>query len=216
MSVSSSRTTTTTPRQQRTSHTPPVTLTPSSSSGKKKEMTPIKSTADTVARLTQRTDQSPTPVPPTARHSSTKEKEIIPTDTARQRTNETPPVPSTLFSGIGQPKDEITQLLKPTDNPKLASTSILPAVHAPITPKAEAGAIRKLFEVSASRKERNRDTETKEEETYPYFGSLVPNQPRTTALLIFSFLSNADTYNAAQVCKDWNHLANDEELWLFP
>jgi hypothetical protein len=48
-----------------------------------------------------------------------------------------------------------------------------------------------------------------------YFGDKLPEQPKTTALAIFSFLSNDGLYNAGLVCKDWSELAMDEELWKF-
>ena len=52
------------------------------------------------------------------------------------------------------------------------------------------------------------------EETLAYFGEL-PEQPKTTALAVFSFLSNEEIYNAGLVCKRWSKLAMDEELWQF-
>ena len=53
-----------------------------------------------------------------------------------------------------------------------------------------------------------------DEETFTYFGEL-PKQPKTTALAIFSFLSNDDIYNAGLVSNQWSQLAMDEELWQF-
>jgi hypothetical protein len=49
----------------------------------------------------------------------------------------------------------------------------------------------------------------------PCFGKKYPEQPKTTALAIFSFLSNDDLYNAGLVCKSWSQLAMDGELWKF-
>ena len=53
------------------------------------------------------------------------------------------------------------------------------------------------------------------EPTLDYFGPSRPEQPKTTALSIFSFLSNDDLYNAGLVCKRWSRLAMDEELLQF-
>mmetsp|Transcript_20195 Transcript_20195/g.29205 ORF Transcript_20195/g.29205 Transcript_20195/m.29205 type:complete len:873 (+) Transcript_20195:137-2755(+) len=53
-----------------------------------------------------------------------------------------------------------------------------------------------------------------EESKIDYFGGL-PHQPKTTALAIFSFLSNDDLYNAGLVNRKWSKLAVDEELWNF-
>jgi hypothetical protein len=45
------------------------------------------------------------------------------------------------------------------------------------------------------------------------FGIGVPKQPKTMTLTIFSFLSNADLYNASLVSKEWSKLATDPALW---
>lgn len=45
------------------------------------------------------------------------------------------------------------------------------------------------------------------------FGIRVPKQPKSMTLSIFSFLSNADLYNASLVSKEWCKLATDPALW---
>ncbi len=62
---------------------------------------------------------------------------------------------------------------------------------------------------------RRRSNITLPEPTLDYFGSSVPEQPKTTALAVFSFLGNDDLYNASLVCHLWSRLALDEELWQF-
>ena len=54
----------------------------------------------------------------------------------------------------------------------------------------------------------------KKETTKEYFG-LGNKATKTTALTIFSFLSNDDIYNATLVCHAWNELCLDEQLWQF-
>lgn len=86
-----------------------------------------------------------------------------------------------------------------------------------ITPSAppRTPAVRLVFDPSTSRKRRKKGSEG-EEATFPYFGSGLPEQPKTTALAVFSFLSNEDVYKAALVSKTWKALAEDGELWQFP
>ena len=48
-----------------------------------------------------------------------------------------------------------------------------------------------------------------------YFGPGNAPQTKTTALTIFSFLSNDDIYNASLVSHAWSKLCLDEELWQF-
>jgi hypothetical protein len=74
-------------------------------------------------------------------------------------------------------------------------------------------ALRADFDPASSRRKRKRDDS--EEETHLYFGPSLPHQPKTTALAVFSFLSNEDVYHSALVCKTWSRLAMDEELWKF-
>ena len=52
------------------------------------------------------------------------------------------------------------------------------------------------------------------EPAFPFFGK-NPEQPKTTALAVFSYLSNDDLFNSGLVCKQWSQLATDEELWQF-
>eukprot|EP00540_Astrosyne_radiata_P022092 CAMPEP_0116867864 /NCGR_PEP_ID=MMETSP0418-20121206/26861_1 /TAXON_ID=1158023 /ORGANISM="Astrosyne radiata, Strain 13vi08-1A" /LENGTH=127 /DNA_ID=CAMNT_0004503737 /DNA_START=214 /DNA_END=594 /DNA_ORIENTATION=- len=78
-----------------------------------------------------------------------------------------------------------------------------------VTPRTPA--VRLGFDASSSKKKRKLRPGAKEQ-AFPYFGRL-PEQPKTTALSIFSFLSNDDLYNAGLVCKRWSRLAMDEELW---
>ena len=81
-----------------------------------------------------------------------------------------------------------------------------------VTPKTPA--VRLSFDPATSRKNRNVKVGPAEwEETDPYFGETLPEQPKTAALAVFSFLSNDDLYNAGLVCKRWSKLAVDKELW---
>lgn len=91
-------------------------------------------------------------------------------------------------------------------------------VHPPpkITPTAtpRTPAVRVRFDPASSRKKRKLSPGVPEP-TFPYFGEKLPEQPKTTALAIFSFLSNDDLYNAGLVCKKWTQIAMDGELWKF-
>jgi hypothetical protein len=91
---------------------------------------------------------------------------------------------------------------------KRTANKITPSLH------ARTPAVRLQFDPSSYRKKRKKDDEA--EATYAYFGPNVPEQPKTTALAVFSFLSNADAYSAALVSKTWKSLAEDGELWQFP
>lgn len=46
-----------------------------------------------------------------------------------------------------------------------------------------------------------------------YFGPCVPKTSRSTALHVFSFLTNEDLFNASIVSKSWSSLAFDQHLW---
>lgn len=72
--------------------------------------------------------------------------------------------------------------------------------------------VRLGYDPTSSKKKRLSPGE--KEATFPYFGRL-PEQPKTTALAVFSFLSNDEIYNAGLVCRKWSRLAMDEELWQF-
>ncbi|KAI2494967.1 cation transmembrane transporter [Fragilaria crotonensis] len=83
-----------------------------------------------------------------------------------------------------------------------------PTVTVPRTPGVRLG-----YDPYSSKQKRQLSPGQKEA-TLPYFGEL-PEQPKTTALAVFSFLSNDEIYNAGLVCKQWSRLAMDEELWQF-
>lgn len=73
--------------------------------------------------------------------------------------------------------------------------------------------IRKPFDPATSRKKR-KTTDGESEPTESYFGENI-KQPKTTALAVFSFLSNDDLYHASLVNRRWGELAFDDELWKF-
>jgi hypothetical protein len=94
--------------------------------------------------------------------------------------------------------------------PPRQSTTVTPsAASTPRTP-----GVRVKFDPATSRKKRKLSPDGKEA-TLPYFGEKSPQQPKTTALSIFSFLTNDDLFNAGLVCKSWSQLATDGELWKF-
>jgi len=84
-----------------------------------------------------------------------------------------------------------------------------PSISTPRTPAFRLG-----FDPHSSKKKRKMGP-GKEEPAFSYFGPRCPEQPKTTALTIFSFLSNDDLYNASLVSKAWTGLSLDEELWQF-
>jgi hypothetical protein len=97
--------------------------------------------------------------------------------------------------------------MKPTPAEKPSSSNVVKIT--PATP-----AIRVPYDPSTSRKKRKAGDAP--EATLAYFGGKLPEQPKTTALSVFSFLSNSDLINGAGlVCKRWNRLSKDEELWKF-
>lgn len=84
----------------------------------------------------------------------------------------------------------------------------------PVAPTPRTPAVRVQFDPQSSRKKRKLSP-GEHEPTLKIFGPEYPEQPKTTALAIFSFLSNDDLYNAGLVCKQWSQLAIDGELWKF-
>ena len=97
---------------------------------------------------------------------------------------------------------------KPMPTPTMKDHSKNTAVS-PRTP-----GVRIQFDPATSRKKR-KVTPGGIEPTKPYFGKNIPQQPKTTALAVFAFLSNDDLYHAGLVCKRWSGLAMDGELWKF-
>jgi hypothetical protein len=104
---------------------------------------------------------------------------------------------------------EMHGMYPPPPQQRLAEQSAPPKITA--TPRTPA--VRVKFDAASSRKKRKSPGAA--EPTLAYFGDKLPEQPKTTALAIFSFLSNDDLYNAGLVCKSWTKLAMDEELWKF-
>jgi len=92
---------------------------------------------------------------------------------------------------------------------KRTPKNVTPNTSTPRTP-----AVRAKFDPASSRKKRKLNP-GQPEPTLPIFGSKFPEQPKTTVLAVFSFLSNDEIYNAGLVCKSWSRLAIDEELWKF-
>lgn len=117
--------------------------------------------------------------------------------------------------------------------PKRASKEITPSSvistgssNTPPHP-IEVTTIHSVLDPSTTRKKRRRkgilddddtdnEEEVKEEENvidgieeeamFPWFGETNPKQSQTSALTIFSYLSNHDTSQAALVCKSWHQL----------
>eukprot|EP00804_Cyclotella_cryptica_P029856 CCRYP_010772-RB/>CCRYP_010772-RB protein AED:0.28 eAED:0.28 QI:552/1/1/1/0.66/0.75/4/1007/1052 len=81
--------------------------------------------------------------------------------------------------------------------------------HYPIHATPETSSVRRGFHPHPSKKHSSRKVEPRG----AIFGPNVPTQTRTTALSIFSFLSNEDLFNASIVSKAWSNLAFDNELW---
>ncbi|CAJ1968700.1 unnamed protein product [Cylindrotheca closterium] len=113
------------------------------------------------------------------------------------------------------PHSEAHGMYPPPPGPPPPSSRKTPgqkSVATPASAEPKSPPVRIKFDPATSRKKRN--TKAGEPEpTLPYFGSTMPAQPKTTALAIFSFLSNDEIYNAGLVCKSWSRLAVDEELW---
>ena len=102
----------------------------------------------------------------------------------------------------------LTEMELEANEPTKESRSASPKVAVPRTPGVRLG-----YDPYSSKQKRQLSPGQKEA-TLPYFGEL-PEQPKTTALAVFSFLSNDEIYNAGLVCKQWSRLAMDEELWQF-
>mmetsp|Transcript_10177 Transcript_10177/g.15622 ORF Transcript_10177/g.15622 Transcript_10177/m.15622 type:complete len:1079 (-) Transcript_10177:1319-4555(-) len=107
----------------------------------------------------------------------------------------------------------LTKILPPTTpstvkpGSSIGSKADVSRMSTPRTPGVRLG-----YDPTSSKKKRLSPGE--KEATFPYFGRL-PEQPKTTALAVFSFLSNDEIYNAGLVCRKWSRLAMDEELWQF-
>ena len=102
----------------------------------------------------------------------------------------------------------------PRSAPRKAPQARKSKAVTPVAPTPKTPAVRVKFDPAASRKKRGVSHDGKEP-TRPYFGAEAPEQPKTTALAIFSFLTNDDLFNAGLVCKSWSQLATDGELWKF-
>ena len=50
----------------------------------------------------------------------------------------------------------------------------------------------------------------------PYFGPDLPSQTKQTTLIIFSYLTNDDLFNASVVSKMWCDVSFDKDLWISP
>lgn len=111
--------------------------------------------------------------------------------------------PITPFSASGIPRS----IGRERKMPPPPSSVKKPTITNKSTSKSHAA--RKGFDPhSINQKEKN-------EAASHYFGSGNAAQTKTTALTVFSFLSNDDIYNASLVCHAWSKLSLDEELWQF-
>ncbi|KAL3920911.1 MAG: hypothetical protein SGILL_003024 [Bacillariaceae sp.] len=143
------------------------------------------------------------PVPPHHRmHPSEMQRGMYPPPPGARAPSSAPPPSAQKAPSNDVPTDEADA--KPV---KMEDSTV-------VTPKTPA--VRLSFDPATSRKNRNvKQGQDEWEETHPYFGETLPQQPKTAALAIFSFLSNDDLYNAGLVCKRWSKLAVDKELWKF-
>jgi F-box-like len=129
-----------------------------------------------------------------------------------------PVTPSYAIKPMPKPID--TRSLHKRANPSAPTTSDVEGAKRPlqeITPSVSKPprvlAQRLSFDAKSSRKKLKKLST--EEEMLPFFGEKLPTQSLTSALTIFSFLSNDDTYRASLVSKRWNKLAMHEDLWKF-
>lgn len=97
--------------------------------------------------------------------------------------------------------DQVVKTAAPTPAPKAAAAT-------PRTPGVRLG----YDPYSSKKKRRLRPGE--KEASFAYFGD-CPQQPKTTALAVFSFLTNQEICKARLVSKQWSGLGMDEELWQF-
>jgi hypothetical protein len=97
-----------------------------------------------------------------------------------------------MYPPYSAPRSDPFSSAARTDHPGM-QVPIYP--HYPIdsTPKT-AGTVRRGFDPHGSAKKPARKMESKD----PYFGQNVPEQTRTTALNIFSYLANDDLFNASR------------------
>ena len=91
-----------------------------------------------------------------------------------------------------------------TKKPAIAEITPMPATPAP--------AVRLAYDPSTQKK-RKVGGDVPTEATLPYFGATCPEQPKRTALAVFSYLSNSELQETAgRVCHRWNRLAKEEAL----
>jgi hypothetical protein len=128
-----------------------------------------------------------------------------------------PAVKPSQVAATSKPVEPLaTPVAKPTDRKVAVKLEDVEASEAPqpqaATPRTPG--VRLGYDPSSSKKKRQLSP-GQNEATFPHFGNVLPQQPKTTALAVLSFLSNDEIYNAALVSKRWNRLAMDKELWQF-
>jgi hypothetical protein len=141
--------------------------------------------------------------PATASKPDTKPIQVVATPVAASKPAEP------LATPVAKPTEaKVAVKLEVVEASEAPSQTTTPQVATPRTPGVRLG-----YDPSSSKKKRQLSP-GQNEATFPHFGNM-PEQPKTTALAVFSFLSNDEIYNAALVSKRWNRLAMDEELWQF-
>jgi len=84
--------------------------------------------------------------------------------------------------------------------------------HVASTPRS-ASLPREYHHRSSSSRRKALSPQPVTERAADYFGPDVPDQTKTAALNVFSYLTNDDLFNASIVSKKWCDLAVDKELW---
>jgi len=122
-----------------------------------------------------------------------------------------PPVGTPGYAPTSKPTPRTDEQLRPGLSSARGKFSAPPQQQTPVLSTPRTPAVRRRFDPHSSK----RKGDNRKEPSFQYFGDKLPEQPKTTALAIFSFLSGPDLYNTAVVCKRWNELAFDDELWQF-
>jgi len=122
-----------------------------------------------------------------------------------------PPVGTPGYAPTSKPTPRTDERLRPGLSAARGKFNVPPQQQTPVLATPRTPAVRRRFDPHSSKRKGDHSNEPSSK----YFGDKLPEQTKTTALAIFSFLSGPDLYNTAVVCKRWNELAFDDELWQF-
>ena len=124
-----------------------------------------------------------------------------------------PPItPGMGRSTTPQPPQTYRSSTKKDTAPMPRTTFKRPAKQ--ITPASTGPTPGRLLRHDPSTNKKGRKADSDEEPSY-FFGRNVPPHSMATASTVFSFLTKEDIFSASLVCRSWNVMSMDRELWKF-